>query len=105
MGFPAPKDLESVYLVRGDEMLGTLEVDHLDFPWVMCSFVPSPTFVEVKPFFDHELRLLNEESMDAWGAAYGEIVALGLQLVDASRGAALKVFLLHIEGTDAWFRY
>ncbi|MBI3244841.1 MAG: hypothetical protein HYZ49_21390 [Chloroflexi bacterium] len=98
----SPKTLE---LKRKDSLLGRLEVYDLDFPWVMCLFVPTAAFEDVHPLFVEELRLMNIEDWDAWEGIYEQIEALGLCLVNTNSRNSIDKFLLHIEGDKAWLRY
>jgi hypothetical protein len=78
--------------------------------WYGFSFDPEPAFEDIRPLFDEELRLLNEE----WGindlsqehnAAYEKIDAFGFTLVD-SEGWTITEFMLHVDSdNNAWFRY
>jgi hypothetical protein len=56
----------------------------------------------VKPLFQRELALLEEEDLDEWDRVVGEISET-LELV-APAGPVAE-FLLHIDGERAWFRW
>ena len=90
-------------LRREKDLLGRLSSCTPDFPWMYCKFEAAAAFAELKPLFDDELRLLNEEDMDAWEEAYEKIRALKLQLVSGEN--EISEFLLHVDGDKAWFRY
>jgi hypothetical protein len=100
-------------LMRGDVQLGVLTLYDLDQPWFYCHFEPEPAFEQVRPLFAAEQELLNDDSgtdfdedadEDAWVRAYQDIQRLGLLLIP-DVGEVIDDFLLHIDGTEAWFRY
>ena len=93
-------------LYRGKELLGLIHIDDADFPWLSGRFLPQPGFAEVKPLFDEEIALCEQEDLDveAWEAAYERIREAGLVLV-APDGHPAAEFLLHIRGDEAWFRW
>ena len=92
-------------LMRGTELLGTLEVLGPDQPWLNARFTAPPTFEEVRAHFEEELRLLNADRMEEWAAAWERILALGLWLDPQDGGPPIGDFLLHVDGESAWFRY
>ena len=53
-------------LVRGDDVLGTIDVKagHADYPWYSGVFHPSAAFDSVRHLFDDELRLLKGNTTD-----------------------------------------
>ncbi|WTR19158.1 hypothetical protein OG565_18710 [Streptomyces sp. NBC_00138] len=89
-------------LRRGEEVVGEILVEEGDFPWLSGRFVPTAGFAEVKPLFERELALTEEEDRDEWDSVVGEI-NVKLQLV-APAGPVAE-FLLHVEGERAWFRW
>ncbi|PPK68163.1 hypothetical protein V5P93_000068 [Actinokineospora auranticolor] len=92
-------------LVRGDELVGEIVVDEADFPWVYGHFRPQPPFAEIKPLFDEELALVEEdvaERVPEWEQVYDRITS-ALTLV--SPNGPVAEFLLHVQGDDAWFRW
>lgn len=92
-------------LKRGEELLGILRAYDNDFPWVKCKFEPTPSFKAFEPLFEAELKLLNADETEAWEDAYDRIIGLGLQLLDVERGKVISEFILHIEDSEAWFRF
>ncbi len=92
-------------LLRGDELLAELVVTGGDFPWLNAEVRPAAGFAEVRPLFDDELRLLEvlDEDPEPWEAAYRRI-RTAVRLV-APDGLPVPEFLLHIQGTDAWWRW
>lgn len=92
-------------LYRGDQLLGTLTHTDDDFPWRNGTFDPAPAFAEFRPLFERELALLNTDRMHEWEAAWEAIAALGLRLEAGTAGESITEFLLHIDGTRAWWRY
>jgi hypothetical protein len=99
-------------LWRGDVLLGTFTLASLpwgDMAWLGFAFKPEPAFEEIRPLFDEELRLLNEE----WGirdlsaehnAVWEQIEQIGLTLVE-EHGWVISDFMLHVDReNNAWFR-
>lgn len=91
-------------LYHGEEIVGELTHTHDDWPWHFATFAPEPAFEGVRSLFDRELELLNADRMDEWELAWDAIAALGLRLVPGSAGGAIDDFILHVEGTQAWWR-
>jgi hypothetical protein len=94
-----------LHLKRGEELLGVLHQYDLDQPWFTCKFEPTAGFSQVRHLFQEELELLESDQMDEWQIAYERIHALGLKLIDIQSHKEIDDFLLHIQGTEAWFRY
>jgi hypothetical protein len=92
-------------LYRRDRLLGALTHTDDDFPWHNGTFDPAPEFEEVRPMFERELALLNADQMDEWEVAWEAIAALGLRLEPVDAGADIEEFLLHIDGSRAWWRH
>jgi hypothetical protein len=96
-------------LRRGYERLGTLEVIGIDQPWIRCRFEPLPAFEGIRPLFDEELRLLEQQAKDQawdhWEEAYSRIDALGLCIGALDGADDITDFILHIKDDKAWFRY
>jgi hypothetical protein len=92
-------------LLRGDELLAELVVTGGDFPWLSAEVRPAPGFAEVRPLFDDELRRadLMDKEPELWEAAYHRVRA-AVRLV-APDGRPVPEFLLHIDGSDAWWRW
>ncbi|MFE1271229.1 hypothetical protein [Streptomyces sp. NPDC058758] len=89
-------------LMRQEELLGEIVIDEVDFPWLNGRFVPTPTFGEVKPWFDESLALLEAEEYERFDDFHDRI-ADALSLVAPSGPVAQ--FLLHISDGRAWFRW
>jgi len=92
-------------LVRGDELLAELVVTGGDFPWLNAEVRPAAGFADVRRLFDDELRRLEhlDEEPEQWEIAYRRIREV-LRLV-APDGRPVPEFLLHIEGSEAWWRW
>ena len=103
---------KTLQLVRGGVVLGTIEPRprEADSPWHSGAFVPSPEFESVRELFEHELRLLREnttddpEQWDEWEAAHAELHDPGLRLERRDRSLVADDLLIHIEGAEAWWR-
>ena len=97
-----------VCLMRGEELLGTITGLTPDQPFFGGTFTPTPPFEDVRALFQEELHLLNRSGDDfdvaAWENAYQRILDLGLRLV-FDDGSEVTDFLLHVDGSHAWFRY
>lgn len=91
-------------LRRGDDVIAELVVTGEDFPWLHATVRPGAGFEALRPLFDDEVRLSeDDDDADAWEAAYDRIrQAVGLIAPD---GRAVPEFLLHIDGEDAWWRW
>jgi hypothetical protein len=92
-------------LVRDGQHLASLVVTGGDFPWLHARLEPEAPFEEVRPMFEEELRLLDHLDVDpaSWEAAWRRI-RQALDLI-APDGRAVPEFLLHIDGTQAWWRW
>lgn len=91
-------------LVRGDDLLGEILVEDVDFPWLRGRLVPTPAFDELRPLLEQELALVDAEPFDAaaWEQVHDRIVA-SVGLV-SPRGQAAE-FLIRIRGDEVWFRW
>jgi hypothetical protein len=99
-------------LVRGSDVLGTIDVkpDAAELPWHTGTFHPSPKFEDVRDLFDQELELLrantddDDAQWDDWEAVNAELHEPGLRLRACDRSYAADEILIHIDGTQAWWR-
>ncbi|MGW4518434.1 hypothetical protein ACWEO4_42515 [Streptomyces sp. NPDC004393] len=89
-------------LMREEELLGEIVISEVEFPWLNGRFVPTPTFAEVKPWFDESLALREAEEYARFDDSYAQIAGT-LSLVAPSGPVA--EFLLHIGDGRAWFRW
>ncbi|MEU5099598.1 hypothetical protein [Streptomyces sp. NPDC020996] len=89
-------------LRRGEQVVGEILIEEGDFPWLSGRFVPAEGFAEVKPLFERELELVEEEDLDEWDEVVREI---GEQLQLVAPAGPVAEFLLHIDGERAWFRW
>jgi hypothetical protein len=102
----------SLELVRGDDVLGTIEVKagEADLPWYSGVFHPSPKFEDVRELFDYELKLLRANTTDDsaqwddWEAVNAELHEPGLRLQARDRSYVADEILIHIDGSVAWWR-
>ncbi len=100
-----PSDPPNWELIRRDgTLLGRLTQDGLDPPWVLCRFEPTEHFAPVAHLFAEEIGLLEEDEMDNWAAVEEDVAALGLELRPSGGGTPIREFLLHVDGSRAWFR-
>jgi hypothetical protein len=99
-------------LVRGDTILGTIDVNHgeRDFPWFSGAFNASPEYEEVRHLFERELALLranssnDSEKWDDWEAVHAELHDPGVRLCAPDSSFTVEEILIHISGTEAWWR-
>jgi hypothetical protein len=71
-----------------------------DFPWLKARVVPREGFEEIRPIFEVELRLVEDEkNIGPWEEAYHR---LGAEVLAAPDGHLVPEFLLHIDGSEAW---
>ena len=90
---------------RGGQLLGTIEVNDSDFPWLYGRWSPTAAFEAVAPLFASELALCDPEDVDeGWDEAYRAIWRAGVRLHYPDSGEVPE-FLLHIDGDEAWFRW
>lgn len=92
-------------LWRDNDLLGELEVTGSDFPWLQARFSAQPRFAQVASLFEEELRLLDvaDDDVEAWERVYYRLRET-VHLTDPD-GRQVAEFLLHIDGTDAWWRW
>jgi hypothetical protein len=97
---------EQWWLMSGRIVVGTIDVSDVDQPWFVGRFVPEAAFAEFSDAFAQELELVDgdlEHQIDQWERVYRSIRDR-MQLVGPD-GNTVPEFLLHIRGTEAWFRY
>lgn len=103
---------EILNLVRGNVVLGTIEVrkGEADFPWYSGEFHASAEFEGVRELFERELELLQANTTDDsaqwddWEAVHAELHEPGLRLEGKDRSYDADEILIHINGTEAWWR-
>jgi hypothetical protein len=103
---------DTLQLVRGDDVLGTIEVKHGagDFPWFSGVFRPSAKFEAVRALFEQELQLLRANTNDdptaweGWEDVHAELHEPGLRLQGEDRAYIADEILIHIDGGEAWWR-
>ncbi|MEV6213002.1 hypothetical protein [Kitasatospora sp. NPDC051914] len=89
-------------LTRQTELVGEVDIDEGDFPWLGGVFRPGPAWAAVAPWFAETLALLEEEECERFDEAYDRIAE---NLTFSSPDGPVAEFLLHIEGDRAWFRW
>jgi hypothetical protein len=103
---------DTLNLVRGDTVLGTIAVNHGggDAPWFSGAFAAAPEFEEVRELFERELQLLraneNDDSAtwDDWEDVHAELHDPGLRLCAPDSSYTAEEILIHINGSEAWWR-
>lgn len=99
-------------LLRGNVVLGTIEVSkgEADLPWYSGVFHASPEFEAVRGLFEQELRLLQANTTDDsaqwddWEAVHAELHEPGIRLEATDGTYVADEILVHINGTEAWWR-
>lgn len=102
----------SLKLMRGDVVLGTIDVNpgEADYPWYSGKFHPTPAFETVRDLFAEELALLRANSTDDsalwddWEAVHEDLHAPGVRLEGPDSKFAATELLIHIDGAEAWWR-
>jgi hypothetical protein len=103
---------ETLQLVRGDALLGTIQVkpSEGEFPWYNGEFQPTAAFEHVRELFEHELELLRANTSndsaqwDDWEAVHAELHEPGLRLQAPDKSYQANEILIHIDGAEAWWR-
>jgi hypothetical protein len=97
-------------ITQHDELVGVIDVDDFDWPWLYGVFKPTPAFDRFRERFDEERRLIEEtafdsvEEVEAWESIQRSLRADGLCLRRPD-GTAVAEFILHVDDHRAWFRY
>ena len=102
----------SLELVRGDDVLGTIDVKPggADYPWHSGAFHPTAKYDGVRALFESELRLIRANTTDdpvqweAWEAVNAQLHEPGLRLQAPDRSYVADEILIHIDGAEAWWR-
>jgi len=102
----------SLELVRGEDVLGTIDVKPggADFPWYSGAFHPSARFDGVRALFDSELQLIRANTTDdpaqwdEWEALNARLHEPGLRLQAPDQSYVMDDILIHIDGAVAWWR-
>ena len=103
---------ETLQLVRGDTLLGTIRVKpgEGEFPWYSGEFQPTAEFEHVRELFERELELLQANTSndsaqwDDWEAVHAELHEPGLRLQAGDKSYQANEILIHIHGAEAWWR-
>lgn len=102
---PDKEKQNQYYLTHQETLLGVLQADRLDWPWVFCHFQPTIDFEQVKTRFDEEVSFSARNGSKGWEAWYDDnIKILDLKLIDASSAKDIGYSILHIHDNKAWFR-
>ena len=102
----------TLQLIRGDALLGTIDVKPAEAgsPWSSGTFHPMPAFEDVRELFQYELELLRANTSndsaqwDDWEAAHAELHEPGLRLLAPDKTYEADEILIHIDGAEAWWR-
>ena len=103
---------ETLQLVRGDAILGTIQVkpSEDESPWHSGEFRATEEFEPVRELFEHELKLLQANTSndsaqwEDWEAAHAELHEPGLRLQAPDKSYQADEILIHINGAEAWWR-
>lgn len=99
-------------LVRGKELLGTIDVKPggADLPWHTGAFHPTAHYESVRALFERELKLLrantedDESQWEDWEAVNEELHAPGLRLQSKDKSFVADEIVIHISDAEAWWR-
>jgi hypothetical protein len=94
-------------LLRGGAVLGIVILDtaESDFPWFVGWLEPSPEYAAVRPLFDEQDRLLEEEGFtEAAGELQERLMQPGVQMRSLSDGEVSEVVGIAISGTRVSWR-
>lgn len=97
-------------VTQHNELVGVIDVDDFDWPWLYGVFKPTPAFERFRERFDAERRLIEEttfdsiEEVEARESIQRSLRADGLCLRRPD-GTAVAEFMLHVDDDRAWFRY
>jgi hypothetical protein len=90
-----------------DQNLGTLRVEHFDQPWFYAEFQSTEAFEPIRHLFEPPesfRRVHGKLAVARWSLGLKkEIEALDLRITDR-RGYTGKLWMIHIDGTRAWWR-
>jgi len=103
---------QTLQLFRGDRLLGAIDVKpgDADLPWRSGAFRPSADFEGVRELFEQELSLLRANEADDsalwddWEEVHAELHDPGIRLEAADRSYVADEILIHIDGSEAWWR-
>lgn len=93
-------------LIRGGIVLGLVTHESDDQPYHFGTFTPTNAFDRVRDLFEQEITLLESEGATGdWRDARNRIDEPGLTLEPYEAvGKAIFAPLLHIKGSDVWWR-
>jgi len=93
------------YLYKDDVLLGTFENCESDWPWLSCTFVSTAAFDQYRALFEREATHLEKVGADEILEMYADqITQAGLRLVPADPIREVEDYILHISGSEGWFR-
>lgn len=103
---------ETLELVRGNAVLGTIEVKpgEGDYPWYSGAFEPTAEYESVRGLFEQELELLRANTADDsaqwddWEDVHAQLHEPGIRLQAPDRSYEADGILIHIDGAEAWWR-
>jgi hypothetical protein len=93
-------------LYRGNDLLGTIIHTKIDMPWHWGTFEPTEHFDAVKPLFEQEIQLLDtlDSNSQKWHENWAQITKPGLRLVSEQDNQQITDLLIHIDGSEVWWR-
>ncbi|MGC5018733.1 hypothetical protein [Micromonospora sp. DT47] len=90
-------------ICHAGELVGEIEEQEHDFPWIRGRFHPRPGFEQLRPLFDTWNRAVGSEDPEQIDSAYDAIrAAVTMTYPD---GRQVPEFMLGIEGDHAGFRW
>ncbi len=98
-------DETEIWLLRHKrDLIATLEVYDMDFPWRMCRVNPSPAFESFRAIFVHPEKQGNLTTRDTILAARKHCELEGITLTPEN-GNPVREFSLFIDGDSGVFQF
>jgi hypothetical protein len=85
---------------RGDQLLGTVVVERLSFPWTIGKLSPAPPYETVRHLFDEAWNSSIAEDWDRCDPILEEIENPGLTLRDTETNEVHSILGFHCNGTE-----
>lgn len=98
-----PLTIGKSYALRlpDSRILGRVDIRKMEDDWAEGSFEEDKTFVELRPLFEEEAELRNDQIIPLWEKAADRIASLRIQVIgeDGQVYSRLRIF---IEGKEAF---
>ena len=87
-------------LFRGDECLGTVIVESLEFPWTVGSFSPEPAYEKLRESFQQAWDFSAECDWDRCDPILAVLEKPGLTLRDIDTNEVRQILGFHCNGAE-----